>query len=297
MSELASGRSPSSTEDEIRIAPTPRTVPGAVRGRLLFGGTALQMGWGFLGLGILFSWLFVGDSELWTPLVFSGQTASAEGQVIHIEETNSSENEARIYAIGYAFELNGETFQGTSYTFSPSFDLGETVSIELVASDPTVSRIEGLRYRKLSAFVGIMLLFPLVGLGMVVYGTRRGLRNIHVLAHGRPALGRLVNKRKTSVKINEQPVYELTYAFRDHTGRERQSSIRTLHTAPVEDEAQERLLYNPSAPQHIVLLDDLGRDVSVDARGYFVARRSSVPVLILPALASAVVLALVAQSL
>jgi hypothetical protein len=176
--------------------------------------------------------------------------------------------------------------RGVSYTFSPEPAPGETVPVELVTSNPEVSRIRGLRYRAFGALAGFVLIFPLVGFGMVVHGMRRGLRNIRLLAQGRPARGTLVGKRATNVKINNAPVYELTFRFRDRDGREQQGAIRTLHTAPMEDEPHERLLYDPHQPRHIVLLDDLGRDVRVDEHGRLVAQRGSFLVLLLPILTS-----------
>lgn len=277
--------------DEALIEPTPRKVPGAVRRRLLFGGPVHQMGWLFGGFGFVFAWFFVGDSELWTHMVFSGQLVESQGRVTAVERTGASENENDIYAVHYAYEWNGANHEGVSYAFHGNAQPGEPVPVEVAASRPEVSRIVGLRYRKFSALVSFVLLFPLIGFGMVVYTLGRGLRNIRLLAHGLPARGTLVEKRTTNVRINEAPVYELTFRYRDRDDREQQGSIRTLHTAPMEDEAQERLLYDPKRPRHIVLLDDLGRDVRVDERGRLVAERGSFAVTLVPALISAAILA------
>jgi hypothetical protein len=262
-----------------------------VRRRLLLGGPVHQIGWLFLVVGMVFSWFFVADSELWTPVAFSGQTDHVDGRVTGIEPTSASENDARIYGLRYTYEWNGTRHEGISYTFDSHAEPGASVSVELVRSRPEVSRVQGLRYRKFGVMVSFVLLFPLIGFGMVVHSMRRGLRNIRLLAQGQPALGTLVDKQPTGVKVNEVPVYKLTFRFEDRDGREQQGAIRTLHTEPVEDERHERLLYDPRAPGHIVLLDDLGRDVSVDDRGYLVAQRSSLPVMILPALACTAILA------
>ena len=281
----------SDSDDELLIEPAPRAVPGAVRRRLLLGGLVSQMGWLFLGLGLVFSWVFVGNSELVTPMLFSGQTVYTEGRVTSIEDTSSRENRRDIYAIHYAYEWNGASHTGVSYTFIPETAPGMPVSVEVVTSSPEVSRIRGLRYRRFGAAVVFVSIFPLIGLGMVLYSMGRGLIHIRVLAQGRPARGTLVDKRETNVRVNNAPVYELTFRFRDHDGREQQGSIRTLHTAPVEDEPHERLLFDPHQPRRIVLLDDLGRDVRVDETGRLVAQRDGFLVLILPVLTCTAILA------
>ena len=279
------------SDDEVLIQRAPRAVPGAVRRRLLFGGPVHQMGWLFLGIGLVFSGIFVADSELWTPLIFSGQTDHVDGRVTGIERTSASEHDAIIYGLRYSYEWNGARHEGISYTFHPNAEPGAPVTVELVRARPEVSRVQGLRYRRFSPVVSLVLIFPIIGFGMVMHGIRRGLRNTRLLAQGQPAWGTLVNKRKTGVKINEVPVYELTFRYDDRDGREQQGSIRTLHTAPVEDERRERLLYDPRAPRHIALLDDLGRDVSVDERGCLVSQRRSFPVMILPVLTCTAIIA------
>jgi hypothetical protein len=294
MSDPVIASSRSDSDDELLIEPAPRAVPGAVRRRLLFGGPVSQMGWLFLGIGLIVSGVFVWNSELWTPMLFSGQKDHTQGRVTRVEQTSSRENRSSIYAIHYTYEWNGASHAGVSYSFSPEPAPGEPVPVELVTDSPETSRIQGLRHRTFGPVAAIALIFPLVGLGMALYGMRRGLLNIRVLAQGRPARGTLVDKRATNVRINNAPVYELTFRFRDHDGREQQGSIRTLHTAPVEDEAHERLLYDPQSrphqPRRIVLLDDLGRDVRVDESGRLVAQRGSFVVMILPVVTCAAIL-------
>jgi hypothetical protein len=250
-----------------------------------------QSGWGVLVLGVVVSWFFVSNSELWAPILFSAPTDRTQGRVTGAEGTNMFENDARIYAIHYAYVWNGTSHEGVSYGLSSRPGPGETVHVELVASSPKVSRIVGFRYRAFGASAGLTLIMPLVGLGMVVDSIRRGQLKIGLLARGHATWGTLVNKRATDLKINDTPVYELTFRFRDRDGREQQGAIRTLHTAPMEDEPHERLLYDPHRPQHVLLLDDLGRDVRVDERGRLVAQRGSLLVLLLPILTCTAILA------
>ncbi|HYV28317.1 MAG TPA: hypothetical protein VFA77_12335, partial [Candidatus Eisenbacteria bacterium] len=68
--------------DELRsraLGEPPRQVPLLIRLRLLFGGTSAQMGWFFLGFGMIFFWVFTRHADLTSWTRFHGKLATAEG--------------------------------------------------------------------------------------------------------------------------------------------------------------------------------------------------------------------------
>jgi hypothetical protein len=282
------------------IAPAPRDVPVALGRQLLVGGMVNQMGWAFAAFGLFFCWFFVGESELRSYVDFAGQTTLAQGRVIAIEETSSTENDQRILAVRYAFSIDGREHGGVSYGLRVPIDAGEEVPVEYVPGAPARSRIVGMRRYKFGAWAAFVLVFPLIGMGMALTGFEIGRRKLHTLRHGRPALGTLVAKRATNVHVNHQPVYELTFKFQDDDGCTHVSSISTLRPETVTDDAQERLLYvpgRPSAPPAIALLDELPGNAYIASDGRLIAAGSSTASLILPALFVLMAVALLALGL
>jgi hypothetical protein len=110
-------------------------------------------------------------------------------------------------------------------------------------------------------------LFPLLGLVLALRGIPRGLRRIRLLRSGRPALGRLVDRRETNVTINDEPVIALTFEFTTEDGATARVVERTHRPQLLEDDAEEPLLYDPQWPERAALLDHLPGAPRVDSRG------------------------------
>lgn len=290
-----SDRSPSpaaTSETTFAIEAPPRSVPRSIRRKLLFGGVFNQMGWLFFGFGMIFFWFMALDSEIWSYVLFSGQTGRATGLVTAVEKTSSAENKRSIYAVDYAYSVAGTEYRGTSYTVDSASGAGAVVNVEYREGWPQISRIRGMRRYRFSSWVIACTVFPLVGLGFIAHGSRRGRRDIHVLTHGRAAMGVLVAKEPSGVEVNDQPVYNLTYRFRTDDGVERRGVVSALHTIPIEDEPEERLLYDPRRPEHIVVMDNLPGAAGIDAQGRLTGGDSGALVLIAPVLSVTLVVAL-----
>lgn len=111
-----------------------------------------------------------------------------------------------------------------------------------------------------------VVLFPLLGLVLALRGIPRGLRRIRLLRSGRPALGRLVDRRTTNVSINDEPVIALTFEFTTEDGLRARVVERTHRPQLLEDD-EEPLLYDAQWPERAALLDHLPGAPRVDSRG------------------------------
>ncbi len=112
-----------------------------------------------------------------------------------------------------------------------------------------------------------VVLLPLLGLFLALRGIPRGLRRIRLLRSGRPALGRLVDRRETNMTINDEPVIALTFEFTTEDGLKARVVERTHRPQPLEDDEEEPLLYDPRWPERAALLDHLPGAPRVDTRG------------------------------
>ncbi|ACY17096.1 DUF3592 domain-containing protein [Haliangium ochraceum] len=285
MSNPPAPLSPTANSPELTLDPAPRRVPAAVQRGLLFSGAVSFLGWVFLSVGVLISHFFVAEVDLSWASSGGAMTQQVEGRVTRVEATNASENRQTIYAVHYGYSRGGIPYQGVSYYlgFRPP-EPAQSVTIEFDPEQPERSRIHGMRTGKFGAWVLLFLLFPIVG-GVLVWITlTRGSKRIRVLRRGGAARGTLVAKEDSGVRVNNVPMYDLSFEFDDHTGARRTGTVRTLNPAALEDDWQEWLLFDPNAPEDIVLLDNLGAHVKVSASGRLVAQKLNLLCLAWPAL-------------
>ena len=92
---------------------------------------------------------------------------------------------------------------------------------------------------------------------MLFFSTRKAIRHINILRIGNLAEGKFLFKEPTNVQINNQTVYALTFEFTASDNKSYQVIAKTHHFHRLEDEAFEKLVYDPGNPQNAVLLDEL----------------------------------------
>jgi hypothetical protein len=258
------------------LAPPPRQVPMFVRCRLLFGGFANQFGWLFFGFGLIFFWAFAGNADLTSPLYFRGEVETVTGRALHSEETGASEGGSKnrrgtpIYANHYSFVYDGVEYEGVSYSTGNYFSNGDTVTIEYPKGNPRVSRVQGMRRALFGPWVIFVVIFPAVGLCFILVGLKNGIKANRLLANGKLGLGKLKSKEPTNTRINNQTVYKYTFEFADELGRSCQVVSRTHIGGVLEDEQEERLLYDPYNPSYAVMMDSLPASPAIDGTGNIV---------------------------
>jgi hypothetical protein len=273
------------------LIPPPRAVPLLLRAQLLVGGFLNQFGWIFFGFGMIFAWLFAAQSDPAAWIDFSGELETAPGVVTGCSETNASEGGSKhsrgnpIYAHQYDFRIKDARFSGVSYSTRRQ-EAGADVTIEFPKGSPGRSRIEGMRTALFPPWVLFVLLFPLIGAAFITVGFWRGRRAIRLLKWGQPALGTLKDKEATSVRVNNRPVYKLTFEFLDDAGTPRHAIAKTHQTELLEDDASELLVYDPWDPSQATLLDHLPGSPRVDEFGMLHAPGLSAALVLVIPLAS-----------
>ncbi len=279
------------TFNRYQLAMPPRSVPLAVQLQAVFGGFSSQFGWLFFGFGMIFVWVFGLSTALSSVPFWLGNVETAPGVIAAVQGTGASENEQPVMANQYVFRVEKleREYRGESYTTGSSYSVGDEVTIEYVADNPENSRIAGTR----TGFFGTWVLcfvsiFPLVGLGFIGVSLRQGFRGIRLLKNGKIAEGRLSDKSPTNTRINEQPVYQLTFEFIADDGMPYQAIARSHQPANLQDEALEQLVYDPANPKNAVLVDNLPGSPDIDETGQIYSHVSPFG-LVLPLILPAVV--------
>lgn len=234
-----------------------RRVPISVSLQTLFGGIFNQFGWIFFSFGMIFVWVFVPEVDF-TFVYFWGETTTVTGYVSRVEDTNFSENDRPVINHYYSFRaLDGNEYVDNSYTTGMEYAEGTKVEIEYPKGKPEYSRIVGMRREKIGLLVLFVCLFPAIGLIIIIFGIKSGRKISRLLKRGSLTTGKLKSKTRTNTTINEQRVYKLTFSFFDEDKQEHFVSENTHITTKLEDDAEERILYNPTDPKQAVLIDNI----------------------------------------
>ncbi|MCX6072420.1 MAG: DUF3592 domain-containing protein [Chloroflexi bacterium] len=256
------------TAVEPAILLPPRAVPLCTWITVLFGGVLQQIGWFFLGFGMIFFYVFGLEADLsglWMRLM---DTRQATGLVTSVEDTNASENESPVYAIHYRYvAANGTTVDETAYSTGYYPDAGQRVTVEYLRSNPEVSRVEGMRRTTFGPAAIFVVIFPLVGAALAFFGLVEGIRASHLLRIGRLAFGKLTSTAGTNTTINNRQVMAMTLSFRAHDGATYDMTSRTNQPENLDDQAEELILYDPDDPTRGAALDALPGKLQIDQSG------------------------------
>ena len=251
------------------LSPPPRHVPLALSLRVVLGGMLGQVGWFLIGFGFIFVWAFDADGGVMSAIRFSRELATVEGTTTSWRELNLSINDEQVYETSYSFELNGQTFRGVSYETGYYVPEGQRLPVEYRASDPTISRLQGMRASRAGLMIAFVFVIPLIGLAMARSGLRNGLRARRLLSEGQLALGTLESDESTGAHVNNRPVRRLRFEFTAADGARYSIFADTHHASELTDDEQERLVYDPRYPADAVLVDNLPGHPTINSRGDF----------------------------
>ncbi|MGA2137976.1 MAG: DUF3592 domain-containing protein [Verrucomicrobiia bacterium] len=240
---------------------------------MLFGGILNQMGWFFFGFGMLFVWLFLPNADLTSFYLFRGPLDHTQATVTANQKTHFTEGGSKhhsgtpIYRHDYTFTVNGNRYDGVSYSTANSLQPDTRVTIEYPRGNPSISRIHGMRRAPVPPFVLLVLIFPLVGAGFLIPGLIQGWKGDRLLANGKVAFGAFKSKERTNTSVNNKTVYKLIFEFTTDTGQTCQAVTRTYQPEQLEDGQQHEVVYDPLTPSYAVMVDSLPGSPRIDERG------------------------------
>ncbi len=254
----------------------------------LFGGWLQTFGWIWLGFSLIFMWFLIPATDISSLWKFSGDLVDGKGEVSAIESTGISEGGSDhspgtpIYKVLYSYkDGSGRVLKGASYTLGSQYAVGGQVPVEYVAENTGVSRIKGARTSPLEAWFLIFVIFPLIGVVLVFFGFRVGLRRSSLLANGVLTRGKRVSKTPTNTKINNQTVYKLEYAFEAADGSKHRAIAKSHDTRRLEDEEAEQILYDPRDPTRNCVVDDMPAGITIGEDGRYTAPKAGLAALVL----------------
>jgi hypothetical protein len=190
----------------------PRRVPDHVRKAAQGGGGGcvlpiFGLGFGTFGMifvVVFFPWQFldewrVGASDRTTP-----------GEIVRASESNMSLNDIKVWEYAFSYTADGgPPREGTCYTTGRHWTEGAAVTVRYVGANPDLACVEGARLSQGGLFGAFVIIFPLIGYGMVAWFVVSRGRMRRLLRDGLMTEVDIVSVDETNMKVNYQTVYRI----------------------------------------------------------------------------------------
>jgi hypothetical protein len=238
----------------------PRQVPQSMsRAVVSFKSQWLLMIFGmiFLLMGLGFSWAFVPRHLLRERKLEQGPSLTVPGKILSVEETNLSINEVKVREYQFSYQPDsGGSRQGTAYTTGGRWREGATVRVRYLEADPALAVPEGARLGKSSAGALFVLLFPLVGGGILIGCLYSRQTKKRLLRHGWASSATVTALEKTSTEVNGQHVFKIHLTFIDDgrvvVKRSYDAAELALAEEAVSSSRPLQILYDPNKPKRLL---------------------------------------------
>lgn len=238
------------------LTPPPRPLSVPLILQTLFGGLFSQFGWAFLSFGLIFGWIFAADTLL-NAWRFHRELASVDGRVLAVETTSMRINRKPVIAHQVSYRVSGQQLETTGYTTGSGLPTGTHVIVSYRPDRPGLARVDGMRAGGFEGWETLfVLIFPLVGLSVVLIQLGRGGRALQLLHAGQLVQARLRDRVPTHATVNRRPVWKLRFAY-SIQGHEYICTHATHQPERLLQGSGKNLLYDPARPQRALLLESL----------------------------------------
>ncbi|MGB0833173.1 MAG: hypothetical protein ACPGR2_01480 [Psychrobium sp.] len=248
------------TRDANRQVPVPTAI------KTVFGRARTYLGYGVFSFLMVFAWVFGGNSDA-NFYRYWGELTPTTGIIVKVVETNTEINEETVWANVYEYTDDaGYTYVRDAFTTGWSFSVAETVKVKYVTDSPEFAQVEGASNSFFGSWALLFYLPPMIGIFFIKSGISQGLIDLQLLKNGKIVKSKLVDKKPTSVVINDRTVYEMQFEYSSGKDKHRRT-LSTSHPEKFEDDVHEYLIFDPNQPEKAQLVDDLSANVSVTKNG------------------------------
>lgn len=245
----------------------PRRVPEAIRraaqkqaaplAAIIFG--AVFTVFGMVFVLIFLPWELPNDWK-----IDRADAATAEGRVLEAKRSSMSINKVYVWEYVFTFQpQSGAAVSATCYTTGQRWQPGDQVEIRYRPEEPSIARIEGARRSQSTGGVGFVLLFPAVGLFIIVATLLVRRRAAQLLQHGTLGEALVHAVDATLSKNKKQTTYRIALrGIEASGGREFELNTQDGRLAGFAQERLESkqpvfLLYNPAKPKRLLFPETL----------------------------------------
>lgn len=245
----------------------PRPLSLGLRARVLFGSPIQPFGWIFGTVGMIFVWALGLPHSVALWVVHPRDLVPVTATVVESHPTNMSINKVPVFKHTVAWTIEGQEHRGVAFTTGSG--PGQNVPLRAQASrTQQYVEVEGMRTTMVDTFILFVLLFPGIGLSIVITSVTRNARALTLLKNGRPAKGKFLRVEPTNMRVNKQPVMRYWFSY-SVQGRNYEVSGDSLDGRTLTDDVEEPVLYHRDNPGRAVLLGALAGDPRLNEDGGF----------------------------
>ena len=212
----------------------------------------------FLPMGLLFSWVFVPWNYLDQRKIESGPSVQVIGTVIESSETDSSENETKVWQVTYRYPgPDGRLLRGKGYRTGRGWKTGEQVPVRHLRDQPELAMINGTRLDSFPLFAGFVIIFPVLGLFFLVSSTYQWGDHKYLLQQGWVSQAMVGDILKQKIEMNGNHRHKIQLIRMDDA---KEITWRTYDPEQIEwCRHKQRLnesvtiLYDPRKPAKLIL--------------------------------------------
>jgi len=240
-----------------------RELPLMLKIQVFIGGVLGYIGIFFTLMGGLFLFSFA-TMVNFNQIYISNSSPTVIGEITEINQTNASSNKKDILAYHYRYSVSGKEYQSISY-IEENVKVDSSNCIIIYNSDkPEYSVIKGMRTSIFEPWVLLAISpFLIIGLIATFISMRKGKKALFLLKFGDIAFGKFLYKEATNTKINKRTVYRMFFEFTAKDGKAYKVHSSTHIPEALQDEAEEKLVYNSQNPNEAVLIDSLPKVVKL----------------------------------
>jgi hypothetical protein len=251
---------------QLLASPPPRQVPAHVTRAATGGGNAGCLplfglvfgGFGLIFVGLFFPWRFVDELRL------AGSDRTAPGEIRRVTDTNMSINKTKVIEYTFAYTpADGRVREARCYTTGRRWPVSAAVTVRYLHDSPEVACIDGARLSRGGWFGLFVIIFPLIGGGMVAWFVVSRRRTRGLLRSGLVAEVDVVSVERTNMTVNNQPVYRIVLAGPALAGGQ-PVTMRRARKADVDlalkhnrEKQPVFILYDPLKPARVILPEAL----------------------------------------
>ncbi|EYF01639.1 DUF3592 domain-containing protein [Chondromyces apiculatus] len=212
------------------------------------------IGLAFMAMGGLMSVIFCWGLPVDVALALGGRRAQGTVETTRLN-TKVSINGEHPTEIAFRYEVGGKAYRAESSTLDGSIVSaargGGPVPVEILPVHPQWARVQGTSVSPFGLLGLLVLVFPVVGAGLLFHAVRSNLREIRAYRHGIPVTGLVVKRgQDTTVEVNGRHPYEVVWEFQvaqaRHRGRLSHMDGALLERALPGNEVT--VLYDPANP-------------------------------------------------
>jgi len=252
---------------QLLASPPPRAVPAQVvtaarRGRGSWG--TVVFGLFFGAFGMIFVWAFF-PWRIWDEWRLAGSAVrTATGIVSGVTDARMKVNGRKVMEYHFTFTPEAGAGQtGDCFATAGLWTAGDSVTVRYLPGDPGLACIEGARLNATGWAGMFAIIFPGVGVAIIVWFVVQRRQTGRLLREGLTAEVDIRSVTATALRVNNQPVFKIVLAAPALNGGQPLTIMRrNLSDLELARERAERkltlfVLYDPRKPRQMIFPEAL----------------------------------------